>query len=97
MKVVNIASTEMMKELLLAATETAVALSNVASTHALNPPRHCERKRSNPSHGITDGWIASSLALLAMTASIIMAGLEPAIHVFLSVDTKRGCPGQARA
>jgi hypothetical protein len=24
---------------------------------------------SNPSHGIADGWIASSLSLLAMTAA----------------------------
>src|ERR1700730_9664668 len=30
-------------------------------------PRHCERKRSNPSHRTSDGWIASSLTLLAMT------------------------------
>ncbi|MBT1509638.1 hypothetical protein KIP88_03915 [Bradyrhizobium sp. SRL28] len=40
-------------------------------------------KRSNPSHGIMDGWIASSLALLAMTA--------------FTRAPKRECPGQARA
>jgi len=32
-----------------------------------------------------------------MTASIVMAGLDPAIYVFLSWTQKRGCPGQARA
>jgi hypothetical protein len=29
---------------------------------------------------------------------VVMAGLVPAIHVFLLADkVKRGCPGQARA
>ena len=33
--------------------------------------RHCERKRSNPSGGRKESWIASSLPLLAMTANIV--------------------------
>ncbi|MGY4567386.1 hypothetical protein ACVWY5_000456 [Bradyrhizobium sp. USDA 3256] len=35
---------------------------------------------------------------LAKALSSVMAGLDPAIHVFASVeDPRRGCPGRARA
>jgi hypothetical protein len=32
-----------------------------------------------------------------MRLSLVMAGLDPAVHVFLFIGAKNGCPGQARA
>jgi hypothetical protein len=32
-----------------------------------------------------------------VTHTLVMAGLDPAIHVFATGKKERGCPGQARA
>jgi hypothetical protein len=48
-------------------------------------------------------WMAMGLLSLNVkhtdfVVSIVMAGLVPAIHVFLAaLSLRRGCPGQARA
>jgi hypothetical protein len=63
-----------------------------------------EAKQSSPDSLRTPNWITSELTLLAMTervqsghSPIVMAGLDPAIHVLLRSRRRRGCAGQARA
>jgi hypothetical protein len=51
-------------------------------------------KRSNPSHGITDGWIASSLAPLRKRFAFVADNDDVSMR-FIHAKTK--CPAQGRA
>jgi hypothetical protein len=60
MKVVNIPSTKMMKNFCASAREARyIALRVPIHAIVLNVQSSLRAQRSNPSRGITDGWIAS--------------------------------------
>ena len=70
-----------------------ISCADVRSASSSNSRNRTEEaslraKRSNPSRGITDGWIASSLTRLAMTGHLSQS---------LCWRHAQKCPGQARA